>query len=158
MEITLPPWSYQKRLFEIYIGFFSNFCVNNESYFSKTSRNQSKFTLKKSTSIPVQLTVTSTTTTELPESLRPPCCDRVAAILENIAKTPSMANRAFAISTSMKDHDPYCEKLIGLNEKKWTSSTSMNSQQPNMKSRMKPKSYASQSAAISKRRMAATLR
>ena len=121
------------------------------------SRNQSKFTLKKSTSIPVQLTITSQTTTELPESLRPPCCDRVAAIIDNIAATPSMANRSFAISTSLKDHDPYCEKLIGLNAKKWTSNTSINNQQPNMKSRVKPKTYASQSAVISKRRMAATL-
>ena len=68
-----------------------------------------------------------------------------------------MANRSFAISTSMKDHDPYCEKLIGLNEKKWTSNGAINNQQPNSRSRGKPKTYASQSAIISKRRMAATL-
>ena len=119
------------------------------------SRNRSVFTLKKSTSIPVQLTVTSHTSTELPESLRPLCCTRVAEILENIAATPSMSNRSFAISTSVKDHDPYCEKLMGLQDKRWNSSSAINNQQH--KARVKPRSYASPSAPISKRRMAATL-
>ena len=101
--------------------------------------------------------MTSNTSAELPESLRPPCCDRVASIIENIAATPSMANRSFAISTSTKDHDPYCEKLIGLNDKRWNSSNSINNQQPNIRSRAKPRSYGSTSAIISKRRIAATL-
>ena len=139
-----------------YVNYFS--CYNTFQLFSITlSRNQAKFGLTKSTSIPVQLTITSQTTTELPESLRPPCCDRVAAIIDNIAATPSMANRSFAISTSKQDHDPYCEKLIGLNEKKWTSNGSISNQQSNIRSRVKPKTFASQSAIISKRRMAATL-
>ena len=116
------------------------------------------FTLKKSTSIPVQLTVTASTSAELPESLRPPCCERVASILANIAATPNMVNRAFAISTSIKDHDPFCEKLLGIQQKRWNSSSAINNQQQNStKSRTKPRNYASPSAIISKRRMAATL-
>ena len=125
------------------------------------SRNQSMFTLKKSTSIPVQLTVTSQTSTELPENLRPPCCDRMASILSTIAATPGMSNRSFAISTSVRDHDPFCEKLIGLQQqKKWNSSSAINSNNPSQqqsRSRTKPKSYASTSAEIAKRRIAATL-
>ena len=78
--------------------------------------------------------------------------------MENIARTPSMANRNFAISTSAKDHDPYCEKLIGYQDKRWNSSSSISNQQPNTRSRVKPRIYKSPSAAISKRRMAATLR
>ena len=91
----------------------------------------------------MQLTVTSTTSTELPESLRPPCCDRVAAILEIIAATPQMGNRSFAVSTSAKDHDPYCEKLLGMEDKRWNSSSAINNQPQNTRANAKPKNYAS---------------
>ena len=67
--------------------------------------------MKKSASIPVQLTVTSQTSRQLPKSLRPTCCHRF---------THSGA------SGLNPQHDQTCEMLLGLRRQRWNSSTSVN--------------------------------
>ena len=70
--------------------------------------------MKKSASIPVQLTVTSQTSKQLPKSLRPTCCHR-------------FTRDSGSSGGANPQHDQNCEMLLGLRRARWNSSTSVNS-------------------------------